>query len=135
MTHKLNVVVCVHVSKSGPLGCTPKPQRQVDTVRTYTTQQLHDTDNTTCTTQFEQLDLALSLKFTTRTFVEFPKFNWSYDLLCYMLQNTFHAVYQSKIHTYRQQTDSVTPYRGHKIKSTPEQALRAIEATLSKTRC
>ena len=76
MTHELNVVVCVHACKSGPFGWTPKPRRQADTVHTYTIQQLHDTDNTTCTTQCEQHDLALSLKSATKTFIEFPKFNW-----------------------------------------------------------
>ena len=56
-THELNVVACEHACKSGPFGCTPKPRRQADTVRTYTTQQLHDTDvhNTMRTTQTRSL--------------------------------------------------------------------------------
>ena len=88
-THELNAVACVHACKSGPFGCTPKPRRQADTVRTYTTQRLHDTDNTTCTTQWEEHDLALSLKLAIKTFVEFLKLNWSYNLLPYMLQTLF----------------------------------------------
>ena len=48
------------------------------------TPQLHDTDNTTYATQHGQHDLPLSLKLTMKTFVEFPKFNWFYDLLRYM---------------------------------------------------
>ena len=124
-THELNAVACVHACKSGPFGCTPKPRRHADTVRTYTTQQLHDTDNTTCKPHCEQHDLALSLTLTTKTFVEFPKFNWSYDLLRYMPRNSFHTFYQTEIHTYRHQTDSVTPYRGHRVTSTSKQALRA----------
>ena len=100
--------------------------------------QLHETDNTTCTTQCEQHDLALLLKFTTKIFVEFPNFNDSHDLLRYMLQNTFHTVYQSKIHTYRYQTNSITPYRGHKnekyIKADPKSGPAITKVTLSKTR-
>ena len=37
-------------------------------------------------------DLALSLKFTTKAFVEFAKFNWSYDLLRYMLQDASYGL-------------------------------------------
>ena len=116
MTHELNVVACVHACKFGPFDCTLKPWRQVDTVHSYRAQQLHHTDNMMCTTHCEQHDLTLSLKFTTETFVDFPKFHRSYDLLHYMLQNTFHTVYQLKIHTYRYQTNSVMPYCGHTIK-------------------
>ena len=127
MTHKLNVVACVHVCKSGPFCWTPKSRRQADTVHTYTIQQLHDTSDTTCTTQCEQHDLALSLKSATKTFMKFTKFNRTYYLVCYILQNTLHMVYQTKIHTYRHQTDSVTPYRGHKIKRTPKEAPRTAQ--------
>ena len=69
-----------------------------------------------------------------KDFVDFPKLNWSYILLRYMLQLTFHMVYKtkykSKVHTYRYQTDlfeSVTPCRGHKIKSISKQALRVAQ--------
>ena len=54
------------------------------------TPQLHDTDNTTYATQHGQHDLPLSLKLTMKTFVEFPKFNWFYDLLCYTIHVTKH---------------------------------------------
>ena len=43
----------------------------------------------TCTTRCEQHKLVLSLKLITKTFIEFPKFNWSYYLLRYMLQTLF----------------------------------------------
>ena len=71
--HVLDVVARVHACKSEPLDCIPKPQRQADIFHTYTTQQSHNTDNTTCTAQFEQHDLAVLQKSTTKTFVEFPK--------------------------------------------------------------
>ena len=80
---------CVCACKSGPFGCTPKPWQQADTIRTYLTQQLFNTNNTMCTTQWKQHNLAFSWKLTTKTFIEFPKFNWSYHLLCYMLQTLF----------------------------------------------
>ena len=43
----------------------------------------------TCTTRCEQHKLVLSLKLITKTFIEFPKFNWSYYLLRYVLQSLF----------------------------------------------
>ena len=51
--HELNVALCVLAWKSGPFGCTPIPWWQADTIHTYTTQQLHNT-NMMCTTQCEQ---------------------------------------------------------------------------------
>ena len=86
-THELNVVACVHACMSGPFGCTP--QNPGDK-RTLFVRIRHNNYTTpTCTTQCEQHNLALSLKFITKTFIEFPKFNWSYYLLRYMLQTLF----------------------------------------------
>ena len=100
--------------------------------------QLHDTDNTTCTTQCEQHDLALLLTFTTKIFVEFPNFSCSYDLLRYMLQNTFHTVYQSK-NTHLQisnRFNHALPWAQHQkyVRAGPQGGPVIIKATLSKTR-
>ena len=120
-TYELNVVVCLHACKSGPFGCTPKPRRQVDTVRTCTTQQLHDTDHATCTTQrgtTRSLSLSLT-KIYYEDFVEFLKFNWFYNLLYNMRQNTLpYDLPIKNTHLQTDQKDPVTPYRGHKIRST-----------------
>ena len=86
-THELNVVACVHACMSGPFGCTPQ---NPGGKRTLFVRIRHNNYTTpTCTTQCEQHNLALSLKFITKTFIEFPKFNWSYYLLRYVLQSLF----------------------------------------------
>ena len=112
----INAVACVHACKSGPFDYTLKPWRQVVTVRSYRAQQLHDTDNMMYTTHCKHHDLTLSLKFTTETFVDFPKFNWSYDLLCYMLQNTSYGLPIKNTHLQISNQFSLALYHGHTIK-------------------
>ena len=114
----------MHAYKPGSFGCTPKPQQKADTVHMYMTQQLHDTNTMACTTQCKQHDLTLSLKFTMKTCVEFPKGigPTQFYVACH---NIFHTIYQSKIHTDRYQTSSVTPYHGHEIKRMSKQTHRA----------
>ena len=46
------------------------------------------TPTTQCAQHSVKNTILLSDKFTTNTFVEFRKFNWFYDLLRYMRQNT-----------------------------------------------
>ena len=52
---KLHVVSCLHAEcKTKPLGCTPKPRRQVDSAyvcNTITSQHRHNVYNTMCTTR------------------------------------------------------------------------------------
>ena len=51
--------------------------------------------------------------------VEFLKFNWFYNLLYNMRQNTLPYDFPIKnTHLQTDQKDPVTPYRGHKIRST-----------------
>ena len=125
----------MHACKSGPFGCTPKPRRQADTVRTYTTQQLNDTDNTTCTTQCEQHDLALSLKSTTKSFIEFPNFNWS--ILSYVTSFSYDLPIKN---THLQTSDRFSHALSRAqnqmyIKAGPQSSPVMIKATLSKTQC
>ena len=61
---------CIRVSRNPwivPKKNKKKTRQQVDTVRTCTTQQLHDTDTTTCTTQRGQHNLAFSVKLRRRS--------------------------------------------------------------------
>ena len=74
--------MCIHVSLD-PLVVPQNPGNK----RTLFVCIRHDSYATSITRR--KHNLALSLKFTTKTCVEFPKFNRLYDLLWYMRQNTF----------------------------------------------